>query len=183
MIESDNENPKKLMMTRIGTLSFRRMGNANAEELEKFLELPREAWQDFRPIASADPGVDEERLRFKFEAVYTAAKEKNSAETRLPRLGGGSTDNEHKPSGEGVTPEIEEIKTKEPPSGATLTKISRKIVSPRVLAKANETFDLPDGYVVVHRILTKEEIQAYADASQALRRQEGGSSGDDEQGE
>ena len=70
---------------------------------------------------------------------------------------------------EGVAPHKEDKKAKEVPPGARWTKISRKIVNPEALTVGKERFEVRDDFVIVLRVLSKEEIQAYAAATQVLR--------------
>ncbi|KAH6894159.1 hypothetical protein B0T10DRAFT_398526 [Thelonectria olida] len=73
------------------------------------------------------------------------------------------------PIREGVAPHKEDKKIKEAPPGAKWTKISRKIVNPEALTIGKERFEIRDDFVIVLRVLSKEEIQAYASATQVLR--------------
>lgn len=70
---------------------------------------------------------------------------------------------------EGVAPHKEDKKAKEVPAGARWTRISRKVVNPEALTVGKERFEVRDDFVIVLRVLSKEEIQAYAAATQVLR--------------
>lgn len=70
---------------------------------------------------------------------------------------------------EGAAPHKEDKKAKEVPQGARWTKISRKVVNPEALTIGKERFEVRDDFVIVLRVLGKEEIQAYAAATQVLR--------------
>lgn len=70
---------------------------------------------------------------------------------------------------EGAAPHKEDKKAKEVPPGARWTKISRKVVNPEALTVGKERFEIRDEFVIVLRVLSKEEIQAYAAATQVLR--------------
>ncbi|VUC33147.1 unnamed protein product [Clonostachys rosea] len=70
---------------------------------------------------------------------------------------------------EGAAPHKEDKKLKDAPAGARWTKISRKIVNPEALTVGKERFEVRDDFVIVLRVLNKEEIQAYATATQVLR--------------
>ncbi|KAF6797607.1 zinc finger protein [Colletotrichum sojae] len=76
---------------------------------------------------------------------------------------------EDNPVREGVAPHKDDKKLKEVPPGARWTKISRKIVNPEALTVGKERFEVRDDFVIVLRVLSKEEIQAYAAATQVLR--------------
>lgn len=55
------------------------------------------------------------------------------------------------------------------PPGARWTKIDRRLVNPGSLEEANEQFEERRDCVIVLRVLTKEEIQRYADRTNILR--------------
>lgn len=76
---------------------------------------------------------------------------------------------ESNPIREGVAPHKEDKKLKDAPPGARWTKINRKIVNPEALTIGKERFEVRDDFVIVLRVLDKEEIQAYAAATQVLR--------------
>lgn len=76
---------------------------------------------------------------------------------------------EANPVREGVAPHKEDKKLKEVPPGARWTKINRRIVNPEALEVGRERFEVRDDFVIVLRVLNKEEIQAYAAATQVLR--------------
>ena len=73
------------------------------------------------------------------------------------------------PVREGVAPHKDDKKAKDVPAGAKWTKISRKVVNPEALEIGKERFEVRDDFVVVLRVLGKDEIQAYAAATQVLR--------------
>lgn len=76
---------------------------------------------------------------------------------------------EYNPFREGVAPHKEDKKLKEAPQGSRWTKINRKIVNPEALTVGKERFEVRDDFVIVLRVLSKEDIQAYASATQVLR--------------
>lgn len=76
---------------------------------------------------------------------------------------------EANPVREGVAPHREDKKFKDVPPGARWTKINRKVVNPEALTIGKERFEERDDFVIVLRVLDKEEIQAYAAATQVLR--------------
>ncbi|KAF4467981.1 hypothetical protein FALBO_5141 [Fusarium albosuccineum] len=73
------------------------------------------------------------------------------------------------PIREGVAPHKDDPKAREAPEGAKWTKISRKVVDVEALTIGKERFEVRDDFVIVLRVLSKEEIQAYASATQVLR--------------
>jgi negative regulator of replication initiation len=75
---------------------------------------------------------------------------------------------EPNPIREGVAPHREHKKAKEIPLGAKWTKIDRKLVSPEVFID-KERFEVRGDFVIVLRVLSKEEIEGYARATRILR--------------
>jgi hypothetical protein len=73
------------------------------------------------------------------------------------------------PIREGVAPHKDDKTKKDVPAGARWTKINRRMVNPEALTIGKERFELRDDYVIVLRVLSKEEIQAYATATAQLR--------------
>jgi hypothetical protein len=76
---------------------------------------------------------------------------------------------EPNPVREGVAPHKDDKTKANVPPGARWTKISRKMVNPEALTIGKERFEVRDDFVIVLRVLSKEEIQAYATATQQLR--------------
>ncbi|KAJ5317495.1 hypothetical protein N7508_002003, partial [Penicillium antarcticum] len=75
---------------------------------------------------------------------------------------------EPNPVREGVAPLKDAHKQGIPP-GARWTKIDRRLVNPEALEAGNERFEERSDYVIVLRVLSKEEIQAYAVKTQEIR--------------
>lgn len=73
------------------------------------------------------------------------------------------------PSREGVLLHKDDKRLRDVPSDARWTKISRKVVNPEALKEGNERFEERDGVVVVLRVMTKDEIQSYAQATATIR--------------
>lgn len=69
---------------------------------------------------------------------------------------------------EGVAPLKDAHKQGIPP-GARWTKIDRRLVNPEALEAGNERFEERSDYVIVLRVLSKEEIQQYAVKTQEIR--------------
>jgi hypothetical protein len=55
------------------------------------------------------------------------------------------------------------------PPDARWTKISRRLVNPEALEMGNEDFEARDEFVVVMRVLTRDEVQGYAEVTQRIR--------------
>lgn len=76
---------------------------------------------------------------------------------------------DNNPIREGVAPHKDDKTKKDVPAGARWTKINRRMVNPEALTIGKERFELRDDFVIVLRVLSKEEIQAYATATAQLR--------------
>jgi zinc finger CCCH domain-containing protein 13 len=76
---------------------------------------------------------------------------------------------EANPIREGVAPHKDDKTKGNVPPGARWTKINRKLVNPEALTIGKERFEIRDDFVIVLRVLSKEEIDAYATATQQLR--------------
>ncbi|KAL2757736.1 hypothetical protein ACRALDRAFT_2025463 [Sodiomyces alcalophilus JCM 7366] len=76
---------------------------------------------------------------------------------------------EENPVREGVAPHKDDKKLREVPPNARWTKISRRVVNPEALTIGKERFEVRDDFVIVLRVLSQEEIQAYATATTQLR--------------
>jgi hypothetical protein len=72
------------------------------------------------------------------------------------------------PVREGVAP-LKEAGKKGIPPNARWTKIDRRLVNPEALELGNERYEERIDYVIVLRVLTKEEIEAYAAKTQEIR--------------
>ncbi|KAL4980513.1 hypothetical protein BDW66DRAFT_56286 [Aspergillus desertorum] len=75
---------------------------------------------------------------------------------------------EPNPVREGVAP-LKDAHKKGIPPGARWTKIDRRLVNPAALEAGQERFEERPDHVIVLRVLTKEEIQAYAVKTQEIR--------------
>ncbi|PSR83970.1 hypothetical protein BD289DRAFT_461102 [Coniella lustricola] len=76
---------------------------------------------------------------------------------------------EPNPIREGVAPHKDDKTKGNVPPGARWTKISRKLVNPEALTIGKERFEVRDDFVIVLRVLNKEEIEAYTAATAQLR--------------
>lgn len=72
------------------------------------------------------------------------------------------------PVREGVAP-LKDAGKKGIPPNARWTKIDRKLVNPEALDMGNERYEERTDYVIVLRVLTKEEIEQYALKTQEIR--------------
>jgi hypothetical protein len=72
------------------------------------------------------------------------------------------------PIREGVAP-LKDAKKGGIPPDARWTKISRKLVNPEALEAGKERFEVREGFVIVLRVLTRDEVQGYADVTHGIR--------------
>ncbi|RFU29600.1 hypothetical protein B7463_g6739, partial [Scytalidium lignicola] len=72
------------------------------------------------------------------------------------------------PIREGVAPHKDAKKDGIPPD-ARWTKISRRLVNPEALEAGMERYEAREDFVIVLRVLTKEEVQTYANLTQKIR--------------
>ena len=61
------------------------------------------------------------------------------------------------------------VRTKEYHLEARWTKIDKMLVDPAALEAAHERYEEQDDYVTILRVLSKEEIQKYADKTEEIR--------------
>lgn len=72
------------------------------------------------------------------------------------------------PEREGVAP-LKDAKKDGIPANARWTKISRALVNPEALEKEHERFEERDDYVIVLRVVTREEIMKFAERTKEIR--------------
>jgi hypothetical protein len=72
------------------------------------------------------------------------------------------------PVREGVAP-LKDAKKDGIPPDARWTKISRKLVNPEALELGKERFEARDDFVIVLRVLSRDEVQGYAEVTQKIR--------------
>lgn len=97
-----------------------------------------------------------------------AAKEPEVAPKGILKPPRESFPEEPNPVREGVAP-LKDAHKKGIPPGARWTKIGRRLVNPAALEAGNERYEERADYVIVLRVLTKEEIEAYALKTQEIR--------------
>lgn len=72
------------------------------------------------------------------------------------------------PTREGVAP-LKDSSNDGIPPHARWTKISRALVNPEALEKSHERFEEREDYVIVLRVVSKEDIKKLADKTQEIR--------------
>jgi len=68
-----------------------------------------------------------------------------------------------------LTNRAEQAKNKGIPPGARWTKIRRSLINPEALIEAKERFEERQDFVIVLRVLSKEEIQKLAEKTRVIR--------------
>ena len=72
------------------------------------------------------------------------------------------------PVREGVAP-LKDAKKDGVPPDARWTKISRKLVNPEALEAGKERYEAREDFVIVLRVLSRDEVQGYAEITQRIR--------------
>jgi hypothetical protein len=72
------------------------------------------------------------------------------------------------PIREGVAP-LKDAKKDGVPPDARWTKISRKLVNPEALEAGKERYEAREDFVIVLRVLSRDEVQAYAEVTERIR--------------
>jgi hypothetical protein len=72
------------------------------------------------------------------------------------------------PIREGVAP-LKDAKKDGVPPDARWTKISRKLVNPAALEAGKERFEVREDFVIVLRVLSRDEVQGYAEVTERIR--------------
>lgn len=159
--ESERPAPKEKSRARSPSPSKERLPEGSSRDSSR--EKPQDESRGREIVA---PASDARQVR-----LVSPPKDKSDGKPlkgilKQPKV---SFPEEANPVREGVAPHKEDKKLKEAPPGARWTKINRKIVNPEALTIGKERFEVRDDFVIVLRVLSKEEIQAYAAATQVLR--------------
>ena len=107
-----------------------------------------------RPVRVVTPANDAKEAEQPIKGILRAPREKFPEDPA--------------PIREGVAPLKDAGKSGIPPN-ARWTKIDRRLVNPEALEMGNERYEERDNYVIVLRVLTKDEIEAYAAKTQEIR--------------
>ncbi|KAL2016455.1 hypothetical protein VTK56DRAFT_3506 [Thermocarpiscus australiensis] len=122
--------------------------------------------EDKKGSDPAPPARDERQVRVVTPPKEGQEKKPIKGILKQPRA---QFPEEPNPVREGVAPHKDDKSKANVPPGARWTKISRKMVNPEALKIGKERFEVRDDFVIVLRVLSKEEIQAYAAATATLR--------------
>ncbi|OAR02813.1 hypothetical protein LLEC1_00201 [Akanthomyces lecanii] len=152
----------------------RQSGDSLSGEIER---RPRSPSPKYEVQGNSEPGRDDEKYTVGFPVEKKHARVVSPPRDKrddMPLRGilkqpSARFPEDSNPIREGVAPHKEDKKLKEVPPGARWTSISRKIVNPEALTIGKERFEERADVVIVLRVLSKEEIQAYAAATQILR--------------
>ena len=114
------------------------------------------------------PGEDEDDRPRRVQLVEPEAKEAFKPRGILKKTRVVPFPEDPNPTREGVAP-LKDAGKDGVPVGARWTKISRVLVNPEALEKAHERFEERDDYVIVLRVVSREEIQKFAEKTKELR--------------
>lgn len=143
--------------------------DTNIEDIEMYRQIYVQTIQD----SSENPGSSDSQSRSKRKSSQGDAGSKSlivggrdSDADQQPRT---SEEREQQPDLAGKF-EVEGQETADMiPPDARWTKISRQLVNPKALEAGNEPFEVGDDCVIVLRVLTRDEVQRYADVTQKIR--------------
>ncbi|OXV09746.1 hypothetical protein Egran_02493 [Elaphomyces granulatus] len=128
----------------------------------------RRRLKDSTAISPSSPENAETRQRQLIAVSPTQAKESETTPKSILKPPREKFPEEPNPIREGVAP-LKDAHKRGIPPGARWTKIDRRLVNPAALEAGRERFEERSEYVVVLRVLTKEEIQNYAVKTQEVR--------------
>ncbi|KAJ5397559.1 hypothetical protein N7509_005672 [Penicillium cosmopolitanum] len=126
--------------------------------------------EDHRSSVSSHPSPSQSRddVRKPITVEPAAQKEPESAPKGILKAPRQSFPEEPNPIREGVAPLKDANKQGIPPD-ARWTKIDRRLVNPEALDAGNERYENRSEYVIVLRVLSKDEVQMYAVKTQEIR--------------
>lgn len=122
--------------------------------------------EDVRGRDAASPAGDEKQVRVVSPPRDKDEKKPIKGILKQPKP---QFPEEPNPVREGVAPHKDDKTKGNVPPGARWTKINRKLVNPEALTIGKERFEVRDDFVIVLRVLSKEEIEAYTAATAQLR--------------
>lgn len=126
----------------------------------------RSSKEDVRGRDAASPSADEKQVRVVSPPRDKDEKKPIKGILKQPKP---QFPEEPNPVREGVAPHKDDKTKGNVPPGARWTKINRKLVNPEALTIGKERFEVRDDFVIVLRVLSKEEIEAYTAATAQLR--------------
>lgn len=135
---------------------------------ERAASRVREAPDDLDLRRTISPGEDEDARPRRVQLVEPEKKEAFIPRGILKAPRQVPFPEDPNPTREGVAPLKDAGKHGVPP-GARWTKISRLLVNPEALEQAQERFEQRDDYVIVLRVVSREEIQKFAEKTKEIR--------------
>ncbi|KAJ5562701.1 hypothetical protein N7535_002853 [Penicillium sp. DV-2018c] len=123
---------------------------------------------DSRPSPPIDAAKDDAKRLVTVDPPSSSPKEPEGPRKGILKAPRDAFPEEPNPVREGVAPLKDATKEGIPP-GARWTKIDRRLVNPEALEAGNERFEERPDYVIVLRVLSKDEIQQYALKTQEIR--------------
>ncbi|OQE19468.1 hypothetical protein PENSTE_c015G09820 [Penicillium steckii] len=117
-------------------------------------QSPSDSRDDLRKPITVDPPVQKEPESSTPKSILKPPRE--------------SFPEEPNPIREGVAP-LKDANKKGIPPDARWTKIDRRLVNPEALDAGNERYEERSDYVIVLRVLSKDEVQMYAVKTQEIR--------------
>ncbi len=156
--------------------SYERSSQAGSHESEEQKQMTRRRHHHSRSPgrdsysddSSSDSEIDRNRQRQVRVVTPTEEKPEPPIVRGILRPPREKFPEDPAPVREGVAP-LKDAGKKGIPPGARWTKIDRKLVNPEALEQGNERYEERVDYVIVLRVLTKEEIQEYAAKTQEIR--------------
>ena len=160
--------------------SYERSSQAGSHDSEEQKQLTRRRHHHSRSPdggsysdeSSSDSEIDNSRQRQVRVVTPTEEKPEPPVVKSILRPPREKFPEDPAPVREGVAP-LKDAGKKGIPPGARWTKIDRKLVNPEALEMGNERYEERVDYVIVLRVLTKEEIQEYAAKTQEIRERRG----------
>jgi hypothetical protein len=131
---------------------------ARAESMSKdsraLTEIRSDAQSDSQPTRILTPAPSTAETKAPVKGILRAPREKFPEDPA--------------PIREGVAPLKDAKKDGVPPS-ARWTKISRKLVNPEALELGKERYEAREDFVIVLRVLSRDEVQTYAEVTERIR--------------
>lgn len=160
--ESEKENTKAASKDP----SPDRRSQPSPSQADRAEDPARSSKEELRGRGAASPASDEKQVR-----VVSPPRDKDEKKPIKGILKQPKTQfpEEPNPVREGVAPHKDDKTKGNVPPGARWTKINRKLVNPEALTIGKERFEVRDDFVIVLRVLSKEEIEAYTAATAQLR--------------
>lgn len=143
-----------------------RRSQPSPSRTERAEDTTRSSKEDVRGRDASSPAADEKQVRVVSPPRDKEEKKPIKGILKQPKP---QFPEEPNPVREGVAPHKDDKTKGNVPPGARWTKINRRLVNPEALTIGKERFEVRDDFVIVLRVLSKEEIEAYTAATAQLR--------------